>query len=364
VHTLNFWGYEADFELIQILLTQQPPSTFTPSTSDDYSQSACLSPVPPEFPPRLQQCTDVLQNTGFETGSPALGNFVWVAGRADGERADHGAFPYPSSGSSFGLRLPFERLYVGQPANSPWFYQDFNMPDWLIDGYSEANLSIFKAVKKEANPPIYIDRSSPGDKLYVVLRDQSGFDLTTPVELATGADDPQADDLAVDKWVAQTPDLFDSFIGGELIDVAGDSVRAYFYTELGPGNDADDPGSTKFYVDDVELEVCTEQPEPDAESGTGIISGELSMLSAGTLQRVQGVPVWAYKVDGPLHTTYTVNTPPGQDNYSFHNLEPGVYIVFAQFEDSTGLVFGNSTSVNVVADQTTVQDMLLVLGGS
>jgi hypothetical protein len=364
VHVINIWGYEDDFELLQIMLTNRPPSTYSPSDPVPFGQSDCLVPVPPEFPPNLEQCTLVLQNTGFETGSPSLGTFVWVAGQSEGQKAEHGAYAYPASGSSFGIRMKVEPLYVGGPVNQAYLYQSFNMPDWILPSPdTTAKLTLYKAVDKRANPPLYIDKDSAGDKIYVVLRNENGVDLTNPVDLANGADNPDADDLLLDKWVSVEKNLIDSFTGSP-VDAAGKQLQTYIYGQTGAGNDAGDPGSSWFHVDEVQLEVCTTQPEPAAESDKGKITGQLAVFNGGVPQPVQGVPVWAYKVDGAMHTTYTINAPSGSDNYSFHNLDPGVYIVYAKFVNSSGEEFGASTSINVVANQTSRQNLLLVLGGS
>jgi hypothetical protein len=114
VHTLNIWGAEDDFELIQLLLTTRPPGTepgqFTPSLSPQatYPQSTCLVPIPPEFPPNLEQCTNVLQNTSFENSSPSGADFMWTIGQSEGQQAIHGASAYPGDDGSFGINMPMK----------------------------------------------------------------------------------------------------------------------------------------------------------------------------------------------------------------------------------------------------------------
>lgn len=377
VHTINVWGREDDFRLVQILLTNKPngtaPGQFRPTSGTVYNQSACLVPVPPELPPNLTQCNQVLQNTSFED----ITNPIWFYPGSENV-GPWGGFNYPQPSTSFSLHMP-AALFAGNH-NSPYLVQEFQMPAW-INGQSTATLSLFKAVQKLPNVVFTTDfNDSPNDHLYFRLLDENGTALTKDVLIATGADntadgrdtvDPRvpgggSSALADDDWVLVSKNVFDP--QNFLVDpqtVAGKTVQAYFFA---PNPGATNPASpdrytTRFYLDVVRLNVCTSQPEPPPQTGKGKLMGEVMVFINGALQRYQGVQVWAYKVDGPLQTTYTINSGPGAANFSFHNLDPGTYVVYAQFVNSDGFTYGQSTSIGVDAGKTSRQNLVLVLGG-
>lgn len=361
VHTLDFWGAEDDFELIQILLTTQ--SGFTPQ-SEFYPQSACLAPVPPELPAKLQQCTEVLQNSGFETGDNAGFALNWNTGGLD-ESADYGATAYEDS---FGLA--FRSVVFGTIRNKPYTYQRFTVPNWL-NANSTADLSLYKAVDR-------LGQSTAADKLLVVLRDENGQDVTNPVTLATGADLPDvggglplSDDFRpFPQDSAQENNLFAGGIlnSPTIEQLAGANLRAFIYMPNSP-SDPNYPASTDFFIDNVELSICTEQPEPAAELGKGKVEGQvyIQTLDAG-LKAIAGAPVWLFRLDppGPVQTTYSVEnsttgTPLGY--FSFHNLDPGdTYILYSEFVDSSGAPFGISVPISVAGNQSTSQNLILRFG--
>lgn len=371
VHTINVWGREDGFKLIQLLLTTKQPGTgpgrFTPTTNQAEPQSACLVPVPPEFPPNLQQCTQVLQNTSFEDVTTPIWFYPGIE-----NVGPWGGFNYPQPSTSFSVHMP-AALYAGNH-NRPFLTQKFQLPTWLND-QTTAMLELYKAVYKLPNITLIDDfDDSPDDHLYFHLRDESGNQLTSDILIATGADntadgrdnvDPNnpgggSSARAAADWVLVSKNIFDYFTVDPQL-YAGKTVEAHFF--------APNPGAgpnqytTRFYMDVVKLNVCTRQPEPQPETGKGKLSGEILIFINGALRRYQGVQVWAYKVDGPLNTTYTINSTPGADNYSFHNMEPGTYVVYAQFVNTDGFTYGQSNSIKIDPGGASRQNLVLVLGG-
>ncbi|MCP4363009.1 MAG: hypothetical protein GY796_33810 [Chloroflexi bacterium] len=350
VHTINIWGAEDDFELIQILLTSYPdlvPSGLQP-------QSACLSPVPPEFPSNLRQCTDVLQNVGFEKNDGAGYALNWTTGDLS-HQAIYGPTAYEGS---FGLGL--RSVLFGVLRNDPFTYQDFTMPTWLNNDTSTARISLRKAV----------DRGTDADELRFVLRDENGTDLTTPIKLADGDDFPDviggiplAADFTQFPSGAEDNDAFNHLTGNVQIEqLVGETVQAYVYMP-NSSSDSNYPASTDFFIDKVEVQVCTSQPQPALEAGKGAVTGQLFILTdEGKQIAVEGAPVWIFGLTppGPMQTTYSINNPTGR--YSFQNLNPGLYNLYSEFVDSSGAPFGVTVPVNIAAGQTATQNLILPYG--
>ncbi|RMF04316.1 MAG: hypothetical protein D6768_03565, partial [Chloroflexi bacterium] len=375
VHTINFWGREDDFQLVQILLTNQPPSRFAPTGSAPLNQSACMEPVPPEFPPNLEMCSgNLLQQPGFETGG--TGNqLAWdyVNGAARGSS-------YRYSGS-FGVNLPATDI-LGYPKDTaPELKQTFNMPDW-INATTKMLVSLKVAVLKTPNPddPAGIALNSPNDLLYLDILDQSDNPLTNNVPVADGDDNPPDGSTNIappglpdeDFNSIDNKDIFPDFLGtlADKKDLGGQPVTAHFFApnpaQLTPGLPDNDPSrySTVFWMDDLSLEVCTSQEVPAQDPSKGTIKGDLVVVIGSTQVRVEGVTVWAYAIDppGPIQTTYSVNTPLGKDNYSFYNLDPGTYTLYAEFVDNEGTAYGVQRTVTVQAGGISNTDLLLRVG--
>jgi hypothetical protein len=381
VHTINLWGREDDFQLVQILVTNLPPDEYSPIGSPPLGQSACMEPVPPEFPADLQQCSgNLLQQPGFESGGAGNQNpWIYVNGSNRGS-----AYRYTGS---FGVFLPATDL-SGYPIDrAPELRQNFNMPDW-INQTTTMMLSLKSAVLKTPNPedPIGITFDSPNDHLYLNLRDQTQTALTADVLLANGNDNPPTDNRAnhnivpparpdddfrgVEKVIRDTnsSEFFGSLL--DLQDLGGKTIQARFFApnpaQLTPGLPANDASrySTVFWLDDVEIEVCTKQPPPSQETTKGTIKGELQVLLGTRLTRMEGVTVWAYAIDppGPVQTTYSVNTGFGLDNYSFYNVDPGEYVVYAEYTNVDGRVYGALRSVTVRANRISSLDLNLQVG--
>lgn len=369
VHILNFWEAEDGFELIQVLLTNRP--SFTPQ-SQFYNQSACLAPVPAELPAKLEQCTNVLQNAGFKDSDGVGFALNWKTGPL-GNRATYSSFP-SNGDDSFGMGF-FSFNESGTARNNPYLSQQFTFPNWLNNGTSTAKLSLDKAVDRRG-------ASTAADKLYMVLRDETGQNLTTPLVLGTGADLPDvgggfpafSDFRAFPADSSQQNNLFASGVAldSNIERLAGKSAVAYFYMPNSP-SDPNYPASTDFYIDTLKLQVCTAQPVPIAQSGRGIIQGQIKIAVNQTEQAVAGATVWLLQLDppGPVQVTYSIagttsGTPLGY--YSFYNVTPGAtYVLYSEFYNTDGTPFGVSESnVTVSANQTVNRNLILrkdLLGG-
>ncbi len=354
IHSLNVWGRDDGFDFIQVLLTTDP--NFVPDAAIG-NQSACMVPIPAEFPPNLTQCTDVLDNKSFEdTG-------VWSF--RQGTRRS--GFPYPDPGTSWSSLMPAS--FFGGQHNAPILVQSFEMPDWLLNKQNNAGssavLDLRKAVHKLINSD-FLGVNSPNDHLYAALRVRDGSNIITATDqvlIATGADnpadnrtnvDPANPDLesnGLDDWVQVAKDLFAGV--GDIETLAGKTADVMLYAPNPGAQNGTDPNryTTNFYVDKIDLEICTTQPKPTYETGTGSIEGQLIVNINNKIQRIEGVQVWAYKVDGGIATTFTVNSKAPLPNYGFYNLEPGVYTVYAQYATPNG-TFVKSRSVTVGASET------------
>lgn len=353
IYVINVWAREDDFEFVQLLLTTDPD--YVPGGLPD--QSDCTVPTPPELPPGLRQCESPLDNTSFELPG------VWDFGEDQNTRRS--GFPYPDPGTSWGVLMPAS--FFGGQNNAPYLSQEFTLPEWLSADDTTAYLSLYKAVYKLLNPD-FAGVDSPDDYLYAQLRVDMGNGMeavTDNIVIATGADkpipprtnidpnNPHLPSNGEDDWVYIAPNdlnLFDYLTTSDIESLAGKQAELYLVAPnpaVEPGNTAQEY-TTNFYLDNVELQICTEEPIPDLQPGFGHITGQLTVFINGSLRRIPGVQVWTYRIDGALQTTYTVDKPAG-DNYGFYNLEPGKYVVFAQYVDSNGVTYVANKSLDVVA---------------
>ncbi len=372
IHQVNIWGRESGFQLVQVMLTTLPPDEYTPAGNAPLNQSICMEPVPAEFPPFLSQCTgNLFQQPGFETNGP----WTFLPG-------SNALSQYRYSGS-FGGMLAATTVNPYPVNEAPEMYQGFQMPDW-INPTTKMLFSGKLAVLKHPNPNDVFTVNSSNDTLYLQLRDQNGVPVTNQIKLADGDDNPPGgSDNNITPPSSNPDDDFKSVSNKEVIqaeftgtlqdlqDLAGQTIQAHFFApnpaKLTPGLPANDPSrySTVFWLDDVKLEVCTQEQEPAQDSTKGTVRGELVVVFGSTQVRVEGVTVWAYAIDppGPVQTTYSVNTGFGQDNYSFYNLDPGEYLIYAEYEDVEGTHYGVLRNVAVVAGRTVNNfDLLLRVG--
>ncbi|MBN1994993.1 MAG: pilus assembly protein [Anaerolineae bacterium] len=333
INTIDLWVKEDGARVFKILLTND--SSFVPPP-EGISQSACSIIVQPEGPPLLETCEYPLQKGDFEGAYLEVYNTWPTSGLA--------TFTFAGYNSNRGVLFPISTIRV------PTLYQDFNLPTKIMS-HTTAALSLKKAVSLNG-------ASHPDDKLYFELRRVSdGHTLVGPLLLADGQDRttdmppiPDFDPFhnAPDLWTAYSEDVFAGLNPLSFVE-PGDAVRAYFYAPKGAAE-----SSTDFYIDNLNLAVCTVQPEPDQTPGLGKISGKTLQGSTPLL----GADVWAYAdaaddgVPGPVFQTQSIQ----DGTYRFYNLPPGKYLVYAQIKTAAGTffdtrrveVYPNTESRNVV----------------
>jgi hypothetical protein len=306
------------------MLTQD--SSFVPPP-DGMSQSACTIIVQPPLPPDLQVCTNPIQKGNFEGLFPDV-TAAWNT--TDGATA-FSTTSYQSNRASafpaFGHR-------------DPSLYQTVSLPTWILTNTTAIVKYDIGVSHRGASSP------NPNDLLRVSLSRASDGHVLADNVIATGADTPNLNTLLnppTDWKPNQSANLFAglnplSFLEG------GDSVRLTFYSPdpapaPGAGND------TEFFLDNVSLTFCTTEPRPEQDPALGKISGKTQRFG----QLLEGVTVWAYAYDGPNGPGPVFQTQSIQGGaYSFYNLPPGQYLIYASITDSSGTFFG-SRLVNVAA---------------
>lgn len=327
---ISVWVREDGFEFFQILLTNDP--TFRPSGTD-YGQSQCSSAPEEDLPPGLLTCADALVNGTFENDSDWYYSSI-------AQQVTRTSLPHYFDGGSFAMSLP--ATTISGRSRSPWLYQNFDMLDWVVpptaNGGTSLNLRLYAAVNPEgtANP----------DPLYVTLRDQAGQPIgsVTPIVVTTGNTPPYINpdnpDPLNGEWVKKTINLAGAFNPPEAImDYQGQSMQLRF--------ESPNPGtySTWFYLDNIEMEICTQQPAPTSfttkVSGTAIIWQEES----GKWVEQPGVKVWLYAIDGNMETTYTIH----DSTFNFYNLPAATggtqYILYAEYSENSVTRFASSVFI-------------------
>jgi hypothetical protein len=229
---------------------------------------------------------------------------------------------------------------------TPYFDQQFKMPDWVISSTTELDVSLYKYIDDQGTG------ADPHDRFYVVVLDAPNLGatmITTPTEVARGDE--------AKNWTLKRASL-PLMPGINLEDYAGQDLYVYFYnnTNAAAANAGDcqlfggavDCGMTKFYFDDADLRVCTTQPLPDPI--TTRLKGKVTVLEAGNkFQTYENDRVWVYSEGGELYQTVTIQG----GEFNFFNLPASAtgitYYVYAEH------VFqGGGGQVEVVANHTTV----------
>jgi hypothetical protein len=265
-------------------------------------KSTGAPPPPEDFPPGLMVCTDnLIQNGGFEDAT--------AAGWADYNSGTNAAY----AGQEFeGQRSAWMFTFApGEGWFQPQLGQDFDMPDWILTDTTTIKLSLYVCVRDEPG-----STPEPDDQLYVGLRNTGGAptDISEPLLVADGDTDidstsctstipgnepyaqkkfPPSDAEEIE-WPAN-PDLAEAIkvYGANPEDYAGSPLELYFYNTSNSScsGSASDPNcyETNYYLDKVELEVCTTQPIPDPEPGKATIGGPLRVFLTGAPLPKQGV---------------------------------------------------------------------------
>jgi hypothetical protein len=318
VNLINVYMREDGAWFYKLLLTTDP--NFVPTR--DMAQSACAVTAPPEpYPPGLMICTPpdkpLLKNGGFEE-NPGY-QTAWVVPNQEGTNIS-------SEGNRSGsLALLMASYRTGSGFKRPWCYQQFTMPDW-ITSTTTMKLSLWKLVDQMGTPEYT-------DTLKVALR-TTGI---TPTLVSTPTVVARGNEGSTEHYFGQW-DLAQAMLasGQNPINYASQPLQLYFYDDsnaldcvtFGP-----ECFATRFYLDDVALEVCTSQPRPDPDPSKAIIRGTLRILQYGQRIPKQGVRVWAYRQNGAMLTTYTIH----DSTYSFYGLDPGEYVIYSEWWDGADL---------------------------
>ncbi len=295
-------------------------------------------PTGEDFPPGLKVCSgNLIQNGGFENGSQASPLSPWKSSGVEVRRDDD---QYEGQYNVLMFSGVENEWY------QPQLRQTFDMPDWVISGSTTIDLSFYLCVRDFPG-----SSAEENDRLLVGLRTLTPTLITTPTLVATG-NTTESGNCSGGYASYPTTDLaktVDPKYNPEQY--AGQTLELYFYDTSNDLSVCQPPGGvsnpacyeTDFRMDNVELEVCTTQPDPPYEQGKVFkVGGPLRVFIGGAPQPKQGVRVWTYKRNGELLTTYSLH----DSNYFFYNLEPGEYVIYAEYWDGPNL-YSAFTTVTV-----------------
>jgi len=235
----------------------------------------------------------------------------------------------------------------------PWAYQDFTVPSFVsaMDQVNlEMNVSLYYVIPPPYRPEQGAYQGTLGreeDELVVVVQDVSGTPLTSEALVAQGAIDDRG------RFQALTVDMAPLFESSSLQDYVGQRLRLLFKAP----NPSPEQGDSEFHIDQVRCEICTTVREPGwVTDKVKRLGGNARVIVAGQAIEMQGIDVWAtqLQVNGspPLdqldfQATYTIQ----DSTYSFYNLNPGRYRIYAEVWIG-GNLYAASTTVDVVAGET------------
>jgi hypothetical protein len=335
-YSINLFMREDGAQVYKIALFTQvdyPLSGFGPA------QSECTVTAPSDIPPGFNVCNQMLVNGDFE--GDLLDDVIpyWIM--ADQEFVGRTSVHYLSPGTSFGVIMPSSS--PGGSPKQPWMYQEFAMPDWVLTT-TTAVLDLQKGVDWLGTPN--------NEPLHFYLRTTGGISLTVPITVATGQDLPDLDPFNYNntQWSHFVTDVAPSVAaaGYNLVNFAAQPLQAYFISPNPGGN------STEFYLDKIELDVCTTQPLPDPRDNS---LGGKTMLNQSLRP---GTNVWAYKMQGggmaggPVYTTYSIQ----DGTYHFYNLPAGTYLIYAEYWLG-GTRYSGQAVATVPASGTVTRDLVL-----
>lgn len=336
-HTLNVWMREDGFEIYKLLLTDDP--NFTPSGNID--QSPCEGTQPggdEQLPPGLTICTgDLIQNGGFEASQLA----PWTV-------PNGGVNKIPQQYE--GVFAAVMHTYNGAEHLQPVLGQTFDMPDWIISSTTTVDLSLYMCVRDGWAG----SGAEPDDQLMVGLRSTGVTPtlITTVTQVANGNTDVFGPSCEGD-YANYSTDLATAITANPEA-YAAQTLQLYFYDTSsnlgvcnavggGPGNAS--CYETDYFLDKIELEVCTTQPIPPHEPGKATIGGPLRVFLSGAPIPKPGVRVWTYMQNGELLTTYSLH----DSTYAFYNVDPGEYVIYSEYWDGPNL-YSAFTTVTVGPD--------------
>jgi hypothetical protein len=281
-------------------------------------------------PPGLRECGNVLTNSDFE---PAGDLYPWVAGTEPQAVVASSYYSCDSDGRTSGINSgTFGMLFRcdqqhGWPYSPfhPWAYQELTVPAFVSTTQNvivEANLSLYYVVPPQeppAGPEGTVGRAE--DQLLVSVQDTNGVDLTTPIQVTNGAIAQR------DRFLPFSTNLAAQFT---LANYADQTLRLHFQAP-----NVSDLGDSEFYIDQVRCDVCTTVRQPDPAPGKVTrLGGRVLVVLAGQPTSMPGVDVWAMQLpDGStppdqldFQSTYSIQ----DSTYSFFNLNPGTYRVYAE----------------------------------
>ena len=224
----------------------------------------------------------------------------------------------------------------GSGFKQPYTWQEFTMADWITDT-TTINLRLWRSVNQWVTPEVT-------DTLHMALRttDMTPTLVSTPTVIARGDDGFSfPDNYTYGEW-----DLVPAMLAASQIpaNYASQPLQLYFY------DDSNSPScptfgptcfQTDFYLDDIELEICTSQLIPDPDPTKASIKGDLRVWIGGIPITKQGVRVWAYKQNGAMLTSYSLH----DSSYGFYLLDSGEYIIYAEWWEGPDLYNALATIV-------------------
>ncbi len=319
---INVWMREDGAWFNKILLTTNPD--YVPA--GDIDQSPCLASAGSEpFPPGMTVCTPpdapLLTNGDFED-NPGT-QTAWQGPLNNVGTNISSANPYEGN---LGLRMTSYQPGVG--FKQPYAWQQFTMADW-ITGTTTMKLRLRKSVNDQGTSEIT-------DTLHAVLR-TTGITpsvVSTPIVVAHGN---QGFGFP-DNYMYLETDLIAAMqsAGQNPVNYASQNLQLYFY-DTSNSTSCTHFGSdcfwTDFYLDNIELEICTTQPLPDPDPTKATITGDVRVWISGIPTAKQGVRVWAYRQNGAMLTTYTIH----DSTYGFYLLDPGEYVLYAEWWEGPDL---------------------------
>ena len=277
-----------------------------------------------ELPPGLRVCQQPMSSSGFEGDD-------WLAHWKTEPNVSR--VSAPKQNGFFSLSAPsFDSNF-----RNPWFYQKIQMPGWILSDTTTIDFSTFK----------YVDQLSDGadshDEYQVALVTQpppafsqitstlqTTFVATATVPLAVGNETNKVWNRRLLSLQAAPGINLEDYTDQELYLLFYNNTNAQAKASTGKcPPSSDECGATKFYFDDMDLTICTEQPLP-ANISTQIAGTATLFRSTGT-QRVAWVKVWAYSQGGTLYETFTIQN----GVFNFFNLpasNDGIkYFLYAEY---------------------------------
>lgn len=347
-HIINVWVREDGFIFDKLVLTLDTSSRPFPNGNSDMgpdeSGDDCPAlPARPK-PPGLRECGNIVSQGGFEVSADQpdvfTPNGAWTRPTAnDGEGQQYAvgwSTTYANNGVHSILFRCDQHAIYGWVLN-PWLYQTVRIPTW-ISSTQDVTVELNVGLSYLVPLPNSRAQGRQEDVLYVKLKD-GATDLTPNVVITHG-------NALRGSFVPYQANLATYF---DPVAYAGRDVTLYFSAPN------DGSGDTEFYFDDVRLDVCTTVKPPPVESDKAVLGGMARVLIGGVPVEREGVNVWAYSQSGEFFTTYSIQ----DGSYSFYNLPPGTYTIYAEVWIGDRLYWTSDTVTVTAGDRIRNFDLLL-----